>query len=204
MQNADKKKIKEKRKKRASVGRPRPGKNSTIRKTRRAIEVLDASIDPSVNNEYDVDVLATEALPSDFVATNLKQDSKIEHMLPLMLPERIATRNPENVNAYTEINRRFILWRNNPIIETAVDANRNEFRIVVFMAGLSKEDIALETTRNSLILRTFENGGQAMAVAIPFYVPVKTRTMETSFNNGVLEVRMKMESSEEYHRVRIR
>lgn len=121
-----------------------------------------------------------------------------------MLPDRIVTPKRQISNIDRKTKEKFLLWRDDPVVETAVDSERNELRIVAVMPGVSKEDIELEVTKNSLILRTMENGPGAAAVAIPFYVPVKARSIETSFKNGILEARLKLESASENFRVRIK
>lgn len=109
-----------------------------------------------------------------------------------MLPEKIVIRERQAGNLNSEIARRFLHWRENPAIETTVDLIRNELRIITFIPGLCRLDIELEATKNSLILRTLEKSGPPLAAAIPFYVPILERTMQTSFNNGVFEARLKL------------
>ena len=121
-----------------------------------------------------------------------------------MLPDRIVTPKRQISNIDRKTKEKFLLWRDDPVFETAVDPERNELRFVAVMRGVSNEDIELEVTKNSLILRTMENGPGAAAVAIPFYVPVKARSIETSFKNGILEARLKLEPASENFRVRIK
>ncbi|HZW56287.1 MAG TPA: Hsp20/alpha crystallin family protein [Nitrososphaerales archaeon] len=150
------------------------------------------------------------------IAESLLRDLEDENSLesvnhprqPLMLPERISGRNRDGLATFdSEIRRRFLEWRNrDPVIETTVDTKRNELRLVALMLGVRKEDLEIEVTQNCLVLRTSSlKGGENLAAAIPFYVPVIPRSIETSFVNGILEARFKLKKdSNEYYKVRIK
>ena len=149
-------------------------------------------------------IMKAQTLLEDLKRERLVEVAKLSDLTRPMLPDRIVTPKRQISNIDKKTKEKFLLWRDDPVVETAVDPERNELRIVAVMPGVSKEDIELEVTKNSLILRTAENGPGAAAVAIPFYVPVKARSIETSFKNGILEARLKLEPSNENFRVRIK
>lgn len=149
-------------------------------------------------------MMKAQSLLEELKRQRLEEGTKTPDLNRPMLPDRIVTTKRQISNIDRKNKEKFLLWRDDPVVETAVDPERNELRIVAVMPGVSKEDIELEVTKNSLILRTIENGPGAAAVAIPFYVPVKARSIETSFKNGILEARLKLEPSSENFRVRIK
>jgi HSP20 family molecular chaperone IbpA len=150
-----------------------------------------------VKNKLQQMIAMAESLLRDLEDEN-SFESVNHPRLPLMLPERISGRNRGELATFdSEIRRRFLEWRNrDPVIETTVDTKRNELRLVALMLGVRKEDLEIEVTQNCLVLRTSGlKGGENLAAAIPFYVPVIPRSIETSFVNGILEARFKFSRS---------
>jgi HSP20 family molecular chaperone IbpA len=128
-----------------------------------------------------------------------------EYPAPPMLPEKIPERNHfDLVNFNSEVLRRFMFWRNDPLVETAIDERRGELRILVLMPGVKKEDIELELTENTVIVRSLAGEDGDRNITVPLPVPVKMRSIETSYANGVLQVKLKLKSSKRYYKVKIK
>lgn len=148
-----------------------------------------------------------ETLLKDLEDENQSNSAGIPRLPPL-LPESISGRNHgELATVDSEIRRRFLEWQNtDPVIETTVDTERNELRLVAIIHRIRKEDIEIEVTPNCFVLKT--NGtkdAEILAVAVPFYVPVIPQSIETSFVNGILEARFKLRNnSNECYKVRVR
>jgi HSP20 family molecular chaperone IbpA len=137
---------------------------------------------------------------------NLTAFGLIERYLPNALPERIASPRRNHfdlVNFNSEVLRRFMLSREEPLVETAIDERRGELRILVIMPGVRKEDIELELTDNMVTARSLA-GGDKRSITVPLPVPVKMRSIETSYANGVLEVRLKLKNPKRYYKVKIK
>ncbi|MDH2901017.1 MAG: hypothetical protein PXY39_08595 [archaeon] len=125
---------------------------------------------------------------------------------PAMLPERILPRENrfDLVSFNSEVFRRFMLTREEPLVETAIDEMRGELRIIVIMPGIRKEDIELELTENMVTARSISSGDNNRSITVPLPVPVKIRSIETTYANGVLEMRLKVRSRKKYYKVKIK
>jgi HSP20 family molecular chaperone IbpA len=125
---------------------------------------------------------------------------------PPMLSEKIPPRQGcfDLVSFDSEVLRRFMLSREEPLVETTIDETRGELRILVIMPGVRKEDIELELTESMVTARSLAKGDANRSVTVPLPVPVKMRSIETSYTNGVLEVKLKLKSPKRYYKVKIR
>jgi HSP20 family molecular chaperone IbpA len=125
---------------------------------------------------------------------------------PPMLPEKLPPRKnvSDLVSFDSEVLRRFMLSREEPLVETTIDESRGELRILVLMPGVRKEDIELELTESMVTARSLAKGDNSRGLSVPLPVPVKMRSIETSYANGVLEVRLKLKSPKRYYKVKIR
>jgi HSP20 family protein len=81
-----------------------------------------------------------------------------------------------------------------PFVDTVVDDKTNELKVVAEMPGVQREDIHLEALENSLTVRA-EHGERKYDTTVPLSHPVDTSTASATYNNGVLEVRMKLKGS---------
>jgi HSP20 family protein len=78
-----------------------------------------------------------------------------------------------------------------PFVDIVVDEKSNELKVVAEMPGVQREDIHLEALENSLTIRA-EHGDRKYDTTVPLNHPVDTSTASATYNNGVLEVRMKL------------
>jgi HSP20 family protein len=81
-----------------------------------------------------------------------------------------------------------------PFVDTVVDEKSNELKVVAEMPGIQREDIHLEALENSLTIRA-EHGDRKYDTTVPLTHPVETSTASATYNNGVLEVRLKLKGS---------
>ncbi len=81
-----------------------------------------------------------------------------------------------------------------PFVDTVVDEKSNELKVVAEMPGVQREDIHLEALENSLTIRA-EHGDRKYDTTVPLSQPVDTSTASATYNNGVLEVRLKLKGS---------
>jgi HSP20 family molecular chaperone IbpA len=206
--------IKRKKRKRGRKSSYNYGRFKSMRDFIRAEDNVDQN---RISTNQSINLIKNKLQQVKSMAESLLKDLEDENSFesvnhprpPLMLPERISGRNRDDELATfdSEIRRWFLEWRNrDPVIETTVDTKRNELRLVALMPGVGKEDLEIEITRNCLVIRTSGlKGGENLAAAIPFYVPVIPRSIETSFVNGILEARFKLKGdSNEYYKVRIK
>jgi HSP20 family molecular chaperone IbpA len=143
------------------------------------------------------------------IIKNLTSFPFSERALPNAAPPETVSHprrsNFDLVNFNSEVFRRFILSREEPLVETAIDEVRGELRILVIMPGVRKEDIELELTESTVTARSLapqDTNGRRVTVPLP--VPVKMRSIETSYANGVLEVKLKLKAPKKYYKVRIK
>lgn len=78
-----------------------------------------------------------------------------------------------------------------PFVDTVLDEKTNELKVVAEMPGVQREDIHLEALENALTIRA-ERGDRRYDTTVPLSHPVDTSTATATYNNGVLEVRMKL------------
>ncbi len=80
-----------------------------------------------------------------------------------------------------------------PFVDTVVDEKENSIKVVAEMPGIRKEDIKLEVTEKTLNIKA-ENNGRKYDTEVPLGAPVDASTAKASYNNGILEVKLKMKS----------
>lgn len=81
-----------------------------------------------------------------------------------------------------------------PFVDTVLDEKSNELKVVAEMPGVQREDIHLEALENSLTIRA-EHQDRKYDTTVPLSHPVDTSTATAIYNNGVLEVRLKLKGS---------
>jgi HSP20 family protein len=81
-----------------------------------------------------------------------------------------------------------------PFIDTLVDENENALKIVAEMPGLRKEDVKLHLTEDSLTIHG-SNGGRNYDTVVPLKAPVITESARANYNNGILEVVLKLKDN---------
>jgi HSP20 family protein len=78
-----------------------------------------------------------------------------------------------------------------PFVETMMDEKENVMKIVAEMPGIRKEDIQLEVTDGAITIRA-QNGERKYDTEVPLNTPVEASSTKASYNNGVLEVKLKL------------
>ncbi len=81
-----------------------------------------------------------------------------------------------------------------PFVDTVIDEKSNELKVVAEMPGVQREDIHLEALENSLTIRA-EHGDRKYDTTVPLNHPVDTSTASAIYNNGVLEVKLKLKGA---------
>jgi HSP20 family protein len=77
-----------------------------------------------------------------------------------------------------------------PLIETVVDDKENVVKIAAEMPGVTKEDINITVSEDKVIISA-EHGNKKYYTEVPLSVAVDPNSAEASYNNGILEVRLK-------------
>jgi HSP20 family protein len=81
-----------------------------------------------------------------------------------------------------------------PFVDTVLDEKNNELKVIAEMPGVQKEDINLEVLGNSLRIRA-EHGDRKYESTVPLRPEIDSQTAKAMYNNGVLEVTMKLKSA---------
>jgi HSP20 family protein len=81
-----------------------------------------------------------------------------------------------------------------PFVDSVLDEKTGELKIVAEMPGIQREDIHLEALENSLTIRA-ERADRKYDTTVPLNQPVDTSTASATYNNGVLEVKLKLKGS---------
>lgn len=87
----------------------------------------------------------------------------------------------------------FELGSREPFVETLVDDKENVLKVVAEMPGITKEDIQLEVRDNTLVIKA-QNKERKYDTEVPLETPVESSETKASYNNGVLEVKLKLKS----------
>lgn len=78
-----------------------------------------------------------------------------------------------------------------PFTSSIVNEKDNEFNITAEMPGISKENIEVSATENEVVIRAEGNGRKYhKSIAAPF--PVDPDSAKAKYNNGVLEVTLRL------------
>lgn len=97
----------------------------------------------------------------------------------------------------------FELGAREPFIDTVVDEKENKLKIVAEMPGVQREDIKLEVLEDSMNIRA-EHGDRKYEATVPIQVQVDPTTATATYNNGVLEVSMKLKEQPKRKGVNVR
>jgi HSP20 family protein len=91
-----------------------------------------------------------------------------------------------------------------PFVETLMDDKTDELKLVVEMPGVQKEDIQTEVTENTMKI-TAARGDRRYDTTVDLETEVDPNSAKATYNNGVLEVRLKPKRREQGSRgVRIK
>ena len=80
-----------------------------------------------------------------------------------------------------------------PFVETLIDEKDGVLKVVAEMPGVQKEDIKLEVTHNALNIKA-QNGERKYDTEVPLSAAVDASSTKASYNNGILEVKLKVTS----------
>ncbi|VVB85157.1 Small heat shock protein HSP16.5 [uncultured archaeon] len=78
-----------------------------------------------------------------------------------------------------------------PFATSIINEKENEFNITAEMPGISKEDIEVNATENEVVL-TAEGSGRKYYKSIAAPSPVDPDSAKAKYNNGVLEVTLRL------------
>jgi HSP20 family protein len=81
-----------------------------------------------------------------------------------------------------------------PFVDTVMDDKNNELKVIAEMPGIQKEDISLEVLNDSLRVAA-ARGERKYETTIPLRSDIDASTAKASYNNGVLEIRLKLKSA---------
>ncbi len=81
-----------------------------------------------------------------------------------------------------------------PFTGSMIDEKSNELKITAEMPGIKKEDIMLESTENEVVIKA-EGEGRKYYKSINTPSPVDTDSVTAKYNNGVLEVTLKLKET---------
>jgi HSP20 family protein len=87
----------------------------------------------------------------------------------------------------------FELASREPFVDTLVDDKENSLKVVAEMPGIQKEDIKLEATEKSLIIKA-ENKDRNYSTEVPLNIPIEASSAKASYNNGILEVKLMLKT----------
>ena len=81
-----------------------------------------------------------------------------------------------------------------PFVDTVVDEKEGKLKLVAEMPGIEKEDIHLDALEDSLRINA-ERGDRKYDANVPLKVPVDPSTASATYNNGVLEVNIRLKGN---------
>ena len=81
-----------------------------------------------------------------------------------------------------------------PPIDTVLDSKNNLLRIVAEMPGVTKDDIKVNATEQSVMISA-ERGEKKYHVEVQLPAEIKPDSTEASYNNGILELTAKLRAS---------
>jgi len=81
-----------------------------------------------------------------------------------------------------------------PFAEVMIDKDKNELIITAEMPGVSKEDIKISATEDSITLRA-ETAKRRYYKEFPLEVKIDPDTAKANYNNGVLEIKAKLKET---------
>lgn len=98
-------------------------------------------------------------------------------------------------NARPTRSGRFEIGSREPFVDTIVDQKEGILKVVAEMPGLKREDITLQLTNSSLIIQGASEERKYDTTVPLEEVPVINESAKATYNNGVLEVRLKLKES---------
>ncbi len=78
-----------------------------------------------------------------------------------------------------------------PFVDTVVDEKEGKLKVVAEMPGIEREDIQLQALEDSLTIHA-ERGDRKYDATVPLDQPVEVNSASATYNNGVLEVKLKL------------
>ncbi|HEX7574870.1 MAG TPA: archaeal heat shock protein Hsp20 [Candidatus Methanoperedens sp.] len=81
-----------------------------------------------------------------------------------------------------------------PFTSSMIDEKNNEFNITAEMPGINKEDIELNATENEVVIKA-NSTARKYYKFIPAGSPIDPESASAKYNNGVLEVTLKLKES---------
>lgn len=84
-----------------------------------------------------------------------------------------------------------VIGSREPLIETVVDDKENVVRIAAEMPGVEKSDIKIDATEDRVTISA-ERGNKKYYTEIPLPAPVDPNSSEATYNNGILEIKLKL------------
>jgi HSP20 family protein len=82
-----------------------------------------------------------------------------------------------------------------PFVDTILDEKGETVKLVAEMPGINKEDIKLEATERNVSIEA-ERGERKYRTNVPLPYEIEPSSASASFNNGVLEVKLKLKQPE--------
>jgi HSP20 family protein len=83
-----------------------------------------------------------------------------------------------------------------PFVDTVVDEKEGKLKVVAEMPGIQREDIHLEAMEDSLSIHA-EHGDRKYDATVPLSNPVEVNSASATYNNGVLEVKLKLKGGQQ-------
>jgi HSP20 family protein len=83
-----------------------------------------------------------------------------------------------------------------PFVDTVVDEKEGKLKVVAEMPGIQREDIHLEANEDSLSIHA-EHADRKYDAKVPLTAPVEVNSASATYNNGVLEVKLKLKDSQQ-------
>lgn len=81
-----------------------------------------------------------------------------------------------------------------PFTSSIIDEKNNELNITAEMPGIKKEDIMLDATENEVVIKA-QGEGRKYYKSVDTPCPVDTGSAQAKYNNGVLEVTLKLKET---------
>jgi HSP20 family protein len=81
-----------------------------------------------------------------------------------------------------------------PFTSSMIDEKNNEFNITAEMPGINKEDIELNATENEIVIKA-NSATRKYYRFIPVASPIDPESASAKYNNGILEVTLKLKES---------
>jgi HSP20 family protein len=82
-----------------------------------------------------------------------------------------------------------------PFVDTVLDEKGETLKLIAEMPGINKEDIKLEATERNVSIEA-ERGERKYRTNVPLPYEIEPSSASASFNNGVLEVKLKLKQPE--------